>query len=62
MVDTHLGNAVAGGFHIAEIAASDPIKTGMDSGNRLTVFQARQPALKGFALDDLEHGNIVTHG
>ena len=61
MIDTHLGNAIAHGLHIAKIAASDPIKSGVNPRYSLPIFQARQPALESFALDNFKHAQNVTH-
>jgi hypothetical protein len=58
---THLGNAIAHGLHIAKIAASGPIKSGVNPRYSLPIFQARQPALESFALDNFKHAQSVTH-
>ena len=55
------GNTIAHGLHIAKIAASGPIKSGVNPRYSLPIFQARQPALESFALDNFKHAQSVTH-
>ena len=61
MIDTHLGNTIAHGFTSPRLPPA-PIKSGVNPRYSLPIFQARQPALESFALDNFKHAQSVTHG